>query len=475
MLKFDFDTDRRRQLIAHTVRALEDYYQNTKRHQVAPLLDLQEVRSYIRSYAGSTSDDTSILDHVMHGLSSYAVHTPHPAYFGLFNPRPAFPGILADLMTATFNPQLAAWSHSPFAYEVERYLIAEIGERYGYPTVDGTFCSGGAEANQTAVLCALNRAFPTYLSSGLRGLDKQPVLYCSADAHHSVAKAARMCGLGIDAVRNIPMDKDLRMNSDALASQVEADIESGFQPFMVVATAGTTGPGAIDPLEEIGALAARHDLWYHVDGAFGGALALHPDGVTLLKGIALSDSVTFDIHKWLAAPMGTSTFITRHQDILSSTFRITAEYMPKDGAGIDAEDPYTHSIQWSRRSLGLRMYMSLLFFGWDGYASLIEHHMEMGRQLEALLLDHGWSIENRTALPITCFRDDSLSAEAVDYIVQHVNHSGKAWISQYPIHGEPCIRACITNYATSSVELQELVALLHAARRDCLSQHRVAE
>jgi len=472
MALFDLDPNRRELLFTKTIEALEHYYEHTKDYDVAPALDLQEVRSYISDFVDDTNlQGESAVDHVIFGLSQYAVHIAHPSYFGLFNPRPAFPGILADLITATFNPQMAAWSHNPFAYEVEQYLIQEIGKRYHYTQSDGTFCSGGAEANQTAVLCALNHRFPEYLNAGLRSIKKQPVLYCSADAHHSVAKAARMCGLGIQAVRNIPIDEGLRIKATHLESQILEDIEAGHQPFMVVATAGTTGPGAIDPLEEIANIAKRYSIWMHVDGAFGGALALHPSGSTILKGIELSDSVTFDIHKWLSAPMGTSTFITKHPQILSSTFRITAEYMPKDGVGIDAEDPYSHSIQWSRRSLGLRMYMSLLFFGWEGYANTIEHHLEMGRLLDQMLIENGWSIRNQTALPITCFIDESFdnSAEAVNHICDYVNRSGKAWISQYPIHGIPCLRACITNYATTQVELESLVLLLSEARTNYVS------
>ena len=474
MALFDLDSKRRQELLAQTAAALEHYYLNTAEHDVAPPLDIDHVRSCISTYAESSNHpDESIIDHVISGLSQYAVHTPHPSYFGLFNPRPAFPGILSDLITATFNPQIAAWSHNPFAYAVEDYLIQEIGKRYGYAQSDGTFCSGGAEANQTAVLCALNHAFPFYLNSGLRSLEKQPVLYCSAESHHSVAKAARMCGLGIDALRNIPIDQHLRLKPKDLKSQIEIDIQAGYQPFMIVATAGTTGPGAIDPLEEIAEIKEHYNLWMHVDGAFGGALVLHPSGRTILKGIEHSDSVTFDIHKWLSAPMGTSTFITKHPDLLSSTFRITAEYMPKDGEGIDAVDPYTHSIQWSRRSLGLRMYMSLLFFGWEGYAQTIEHHMEMGRQLDALLISDGWMIENHTELPISCFTDHSFEnqKEAVTFICDYVNQSGKAWMSQYPIHGEPSLRACITNYSTTFAKVEGLVVLLNEARHTYLLKH----
>jgi len=360
-------------------------------------------------------------------------------------------------MTATTNPQMAAWTHNPFTFAVEEFIIKELGKRFGYAETDGTFCSGGAEANQTAVLCALNKHFPEYLMSGLRGLDKQPLLYCSSETHHSIAKAARMCGLGIKSVRHVALDDRLQMDVEDLAKKIADDKRAGFEPFLVVATAGTTGPGTIDPLQEIGAVAKQHNLWYHVDGAFGGALALHSTQKSILKGIELSDSITIDIYKWLAAPMGTGTFLTKHLSILSSTFRITADYMPKEGGELNIDDPYTHSIQWSRRSLGLRMYLPLLFFGWEGFEQTIEHHMVMGKLLVNGLINTGWEIMNSSAL------DDT--DETIRHICDFVVKSKQAWISVYPVRGELCLRACITNYATTSVEIQELITLLQEARQ----------
>lgn len=466
MALFDLRAEDRKDIVKHTADLLEDYYKNTKKRDVTPDLDIQNVRQYISDFAGGPIQESkNIINHVFGGLERHAVQIAHPSYFGLFNPRPAFPGIMADFMTATTNPQMAAWSHNPFTFAVEEYLIKELGQRFGYQQVDGAFCSGGAEANQTAVLCALNHTFPEYLMSGLRGLDKQPVLYCSSETHHSIAKAARMCGLGLEAVRHVKQNEQLQIDVEELDKMIEEDQLNGLVPFMLIATAGTTGPGSIDPLEEMGEIAKKHKLWYHVDGAFGGALALHSEKKSILAGIEKSDSITIDIHKWLAAPMGTGTFLTSHQDILSSTFRITADYMPKEGSEFDAEDPYTHSIQWSRRSLGLRMYMSLLFFGWEGYEQTIQHHMNMGQMMKDLLIEQGWTIMNDSLLPILCFKFDTHTEDELRNIYDYILKSKKAWISLYPINGEWTLRACITNYATSELEIKEFVELLNEARR----------
>ena len=466
MALFDLSEEERQESLSHAVSLVHDYYTNTSNRNVTPDLDLDHIRQYVKNgmSKASSSSNKDVIDHVFHGLESYAVQIAHPSYFGLFNPRPAFPSILSDLFTATTNPQMAAWSHNPFCFAVEEYIIEELGKRFGFEHPDGTFCSGGAEANQTAVLCALNHKFPMYLTQGLQALPSRPVLYCSAETHHSIANAARMCGLGSKSVRLVPTNDQLQLKTDDLARMIDADLQENMTPFMIVATAGTTGPGSIDDLNSLFQLSEKYHTWFHVDAAFAGALCLTQKHKHILTGIEHADSITVDIHKWLSAPMGTGCFVTRHQSILESTFRITAEYMPKDGDPDQAIDPYVRSIQWSRRSLGLRFYMSLLFFGWDGFEQTLNHHMKMGDMLKNKLIEQDWKIHNHTTLPIICFSKDNYSDDNITDICAHIVKGKKAWISTYPIHGKQTLRACITNYATSEDELNDLVNRLQTAQ-----------
>ena len=185
-------------------------------------------------------------------------------------------GIAADALVAAFNPQLAAWSHSPFAIEVEQHLIRALGGQFGYDpeSTDGAFASGGMEANHTAVLTALAHHFPEYAERGTRALTAQPTLYVSSEAHHSFLKAARMCGIGMDAVRLVQVGTDLRMDTAGLTSAIASDRQQGFLPFLIIGTAGTTNAGSIDPLDELADVAAHEHLWYHVDAAWGGAAVI---------------------------------------------------------------------------------------------------------------------------------------------------------------------------------------------------------
>lgn len=469
MTNFDLTTTKRQQLFQFTIQELEAFYEKTADLNVSPPLDIKTIVNRIeRLNLEHPIKAQDAIQEVIDGLKAFSVHTPHPKYFGLFNPRSNFSGILADLITATLNPQLAAWSHAPYAVEIENYLIRSFGERFGYqaPFIDGVFTTGGAEANLTALLCALNLRNPTFAENGLFGLSKRPLIYCSSEVHHSIHKAAKAAGLGYSAVRPIEVNKDFKLNSRILERTIQQDLNAGFAPFMLVGTAGTTGIGAIDDLPQLAKIAQKYNLWFHVDAAYGGAAMLHPNLKPILSGIEQSDSITFDAHKWMSVPMGTSLFLTSHTMILDKTFRITAEYMPKEGNDLKVKDNYIRSIQWSRRFIGLKIYLSLLFHGWEGYQEVIGHQTAMGNYLREELVANGWQIQNKTSLPIICFTDPRLRSHpnAVHDICQKIIQSGEAWLSIYPIQGIPTFRACITNYATNNGDIDQLIEGLNKER-----------
>ena len=467
-MNLDLSPADRETLWKHLQNHVETFHANTAELEVAPELNQQQVQEYIHQSAQSIASPIEALEHVVEGMTRFAVHTPHPSYFGLFNPRAAFPGVVADTLTAAFNPQLAAWSHAPFAVEVENYLVREIGHRFGYErdSADGVFTTGGAEANLTAVQLALTRRFPEHLRNGLLGITKRPIIYTSSESHHSVVKAARVAGLGANSVKEITVDEQFRMNVSELSRQIEEDIEQGYESFMVVATGGTTGSGAIDPIEEIAELCQQYNLWLHLDTAYGGALVLEESTKHLLTGSGKTDSITFDAHKWLSMPMSTSLLLTRHPNLLSHTFGINTDYMPKDAAGMTVTDPFTHSIQWSRRFSGLKLYLTLRIVGWEGFAALVRQQIQLGNELRKMLTRSGWAIKNQTELPIICFTDLHREADPnfIPFVCQEVILSGQAWLSTYPMGNTMTLRACITNYATTQNDLAQLVELLNQIR-----------
>jgi glutamate/tyrosine decarboxylase-like PLP-dependent enzyme len=470
MLMLDAET--RGELWRRLVEAIESYLNGVGEARVAPPLDLEAIRGALAPFDFARSrDPLEALGFAVESLWKWQVHTPHPRYFGLFNPAPTAMGIAGDALVAAFNPQLAAWSHSPMAAEIEQHLVRALGSRFGFDParVEGSFTSGGAEANHTALLTALTRAFPEVGRRGMLALRSQPVLYVSPEAHHSFLKAARLSGIGTEAVREVRVDSQLRMVPGDLAARIEEDRSAGHAPFLVVATVGSTSAGAVDPVAEIAQVADEAGgIWLHLDAAWGGAAALVPELRAVLDGAARADSITFDAHKWLSVPMGAGIFMTRHAGILERTFRVVARYMPREGSVLPVADPYAHSMQWSRRFIGLKLFLSLAVAGWEGYEAAIRHQTAMGDRLRERLQEEGWAIVNDTPLPVVCFVDsgrDGRSVRFLEAVAADVVGSGDAWISTVSL-GEagPALRACITNYRTGPEDLEALVTALGRAR-----------
>jgi glutamate/tyrosine decarboxylase-like PLP-dependent enzyme len=442
------------------VAAIERYIGTADELPVFAEYDAAEVRAFLERLDFSDPlDPVAALRFAVEGLTRFQMHFRNPRYFGLFDPAPTTMGIAADALVAAVNPQLAAWIGSPFGVEAERYLVRVFGNRFGYPPgTDGTFTTGGAEANHTALATALMHTFPGLGERGLRSLPAQPVFYLSEEGHPSLRKAARLAGLGQAAVRRVAVDEQLRLDAGALAAAIARDRRDGFVPFMVVATAGTTSAGAIDPLAATADVAAAESLWLHVDAAWGGGAALVPEVRPCLAGIERADSITFDPHKLLSVPMGAGLYLCRHRDVLQPTFQVGATYLPGDQL-----DPYLRSMQWSRRFTGLKVLLSLAVAGWDGYAAALRHQLTMGNLLRTKLQRAGWQVVNDTVLPLVCFVDPG--GADPDVIVRAVNASGRARVFSTTIPpGRRVVRACITNHRTAPEDLDVLIDSLRLAR-----------
>jgi aromatic-L-amino-acid/L-tryptophan decarboxylase len=449
---------------ARLTALLERHWEEIRSLRVSPAASYEELDGRVRGFDFAAPVPLEgLLDAVSDLLRDGIVHTPHPRYFGLFNPTPAFAGVLADALVAAFNPQLAVTSHALAAVAIERRVLSFLADCLGLPAAGGSFTSGGAEANLTAVLVALERHFPEAAERGLASVSGRPTFYVSAEAHHSLVKAARMIGLGYSAVRSIPVTAGLTLDVQALRTAIERDRAGGNRPFLIVATAGSTAAGVIDPLPEIADVCGEAGLDFHVDAAWAGAVSLSPRLRPLLDGIERADSVTVDAHKWLSAPMGAGVFLTPHSRDLASAFRVATNYMPS----AEATDPYLTSAQWSRRFTGLKVFMSLAAAGRNGFAAQIEHDCRLGDHLRARLRDEGWAIVNETPLPVVCFVADAAErASGADLaaLARAVEGSGAAWISVAQLAGRPALRACITSYRSTEEDVDALCDALRSRR-----------
>ena len=452
--------------------AVESFADDLPELRVYPPTDPQGTRELLEAvdFANPMAPSAAI-ELVVDGLRHHQVHNGHPRYFGLFNPATSTMSVAADTLVAAFNPQLAAWTHAPFACEVEQLMIRAIGARFGYAKdrASGSFTSGGAEANHSALLMALVRSFPELAQDGVRSLGGQPVLYASPESHHSFVKAARLAGLGTAAVRLVPVDEDFVIDPAALAEQIRQDRAAGDLPFLVVATLGTTGAGLVDPMTSIATVGENENLWVHADAAWGGAAALVPELKHHFEGIERADSITMDAHKWLSVSMGAGMLLTRHPELLERTFSVDAGYMPTADAGTPVVEPHRSSMQWTRRFIGLKLFLTFLVAGWKGYEDTIRNMVRLGDVLRDKLAAAGWRIVNHTPLPVVCFQDGAHPKGAsLDYLVsvaKTVEAGGNAWISIANVGGStPALRACITNFRNSERSIDELIETLDEAR-----------
>ena len=386
------------------------------------------------------------------------VHMTHPRYFGLFNPAPTFPAECADRIVGAFNPQLATWTSAPAAVEIEAHVVRAVAIRAGLPADAVGHCtSGGSEANRTALLCALTRASPQFSVDGARAFPGAPVFYISKESHLAWLKIAHETGLGRAAARLVPTDGAGRMDVRALSNEIAADKARGLRPVMIVATAGTTNAGMIDPLGPCALTARSSGLWYHVDAAWGGALIASDKLRSALCGIEQADSITIDAHKWFATTMGCGMFMTRHAPMLSSVFHVSTTFMPSNIVNLD---PYVTTAQWSRRFLGLRLFLSLAAAGWRGYAQHVERSIELMALLQEKLVATGWHIANDSSLAVLCVEPPPELGQA-RAVAQRLTASGRAWVAAAKLEGRDIIRICLTHGEASAEDILELANALN--------------
>jgi glutamate/tyrosine decarboxylase-like PLP-dependent enzyme len=428
---------------------------------VTPTIDLAAFRSELAGFdfrAPRPIDE--LVAWTVARMEEGVVHVNHPRYFGLFNPSPTLAALCADRIAGSFNPQLATSTTSPVPVEIEAHVIRAVAARAGLPSrAGGHFTSGGSEANYTALICALTNRNADFAATGSRAFPGPPVLYVSRDSHLAWLKIAHQAGIGRSAVRMVPTDGYGQMDPGALRQVLDSDRRRGCVPVMIAATAGTTCAGMIDPLIECAKLSRASNTWYHVDAAWGGGLIASDRLRFLLNGIEQADSLTIDAHKWFAATMGCGMFITQHPQVLAAVFQVSTSFMPSN---ITQLDPYVTSVQWSRRFLGLRLFLSLAAAGWRGYAEHVERSIELAAVLRRRLEARGWSIVNNSPVAVLCIKPPR-ACDSVPSIVARLLATGRAWVAPAVFEGDQIIRACISNGESSEHDVDELVAALSAA------------
>ena len=402
----------------------------------------------------------------------HAMGNGHPRFFGWVNSPPAPIGIVADFLAAALNPSCAGGDHA--AIYVERAAVRWLMELIGFPTEDsmGLLVSGGSAATLVALAAARQRAAQedgwNVRTAGLQHARPTLCLYATVDSHSCIQKAAEILGLGAESIRRVASDERHRMDVESLRAAVAADRAAGRRPFCVAASAGTVGTGAIDPLDAIADLCTAERLWLHVDGAYGAVGAALPSLSARYAGLERADSIALDPHKWLSVPVECGAVLVRDGRLLRESFSLVPDYLRTEAdRGFGGLPWYSeYGIQQTRGFRALKLWMVLQHLGRDGVRDLIGRHLALARHLAALV-DAAPDLERLAdvELSIVCFRyaparlrGDDRALDALNKrVMEDVQASGAAFLTQTTLGGRFALRACVLHYATADSDVAALV------------------
>jgi aromatic-L-amino-acid/L-tryptophan decarboxylase len=364
---------------------------------------------------------------------------------------------LADFVACAINRYTGISLPAPALVQMEASVLRWLCDLFGFPQgSQGVLTPGGSMSNLSAVITARSAMLGEQFFEG--------TMYVSNEVHHSMAKAARIAGLPHDALRIVETDANLRLDIDSLQKAVEEDRTRGRKPFMVVASAGTINTGAIDPFEQIAALAEKERLWFHVDGAYGGFFQLTERGRTRLRGIGKADSITLDPHKGLFLPYGTGCLLVRDAAALRNAHEVQAHYLPQPSEDPGLPDFSSFSPELTRDFRGLRLWLPLHLHGVDTFVRALDEKLDLAAfvydQLRSIPnLDVPWSPE----LSLVAFRPSNGNDDDARALLEHINSSGRMWLSSAPIRGRTYLRICILSHRSHAQRIREGVEIVRSA------------
>jgi aromatic-L-amino-acid/L-tryptophan decarboxylase len=429
-----------------------------------------------------------LLERTAQLLFDHSLFNGHPRFFGYITSSPAPIGVLGELLAAALNPNVGAWMLSPAATEIEAQTIRWIAEFIGFPAdCGGVLVSGGNMANFVGFLAG--RAAVAHWDvreGGVRpasGSDRTLCVYGSSETHTWIQKATDLAGLGTAAIRWIPTDSRLRMDVGALRRQIESDEAAGDLPAIVVGTAGSVSTGAVDPLADLAAICKEHNVWFHVDGAYGGFAAAVPGAPDELGGLSLGDSVAVDPHKWLYAPLEAGCALVRDREKLRSAF---AYHPPYYHFGESATNYVDYGPQNSRGFRALKVWLALKQAGAAGYRAMIAEDIHLSRAM-ADALARAADLELVTQeLSIATFRyvpsdlssrlDENAVQEYIDALnralLDRLQRGGELFVSNAVVAGRYVLRACIVNFHTTRADVEAVPEIVARVGRTIDSELR---
>jgi len=375
-------------------------------------------------------------------------HWQHPGWHGYFTANNSYPSILAEMLTSTLGAQCMSWLTSPAATELEENVMLWLAKMIGLPdNSTGVIQDTASTATLVSLLTAREKA--TGMSTNANGFyNFRPfTIYCSTEAHSSIERAVKIAGFGKDYLRKIEVDEFYALRTDKLKLAIEKDIKDGFEPLAVVAAIGTTGSTAIDPLDEIGQICKKYNIWLHVDAAWAGTALLLPEMRYMIKGIENVDTFVFNPHKWMFTNFDCTAYFVKDKGALIQTFEILPEYLKtKEGSSVNNYRDW--GIQLGRRFRALKLWFVIRSFGVKGLQEKIKTHIDWANEFA------GWIEKTKnfellapSPLATVCFRlkpETKLSEDALNQLnaqfIEAINQTGKIFISHTKLNGKFTLR-----------------------------------
>ena len=408
-------------------------------------------------------------------LLEHSLLNGHPKFFGYITSSPTPIGALADFLAAAVNPNVGANILSPMATAIEKQTIKWLSEFIGAsPSCGGLLVSGGNMANFTAFLAARTAKAPKSLKEdGLTNTADEMVFYCSKATHTWIEKAAVLFGHGTKAIRWIATDAANKMNITILEQTINDDLKIGKKPFLVIGNAGDVSTGVVDNLSAIATICKEHDLWFHIDGAYGIPAAIIPEYKKQFEGILEADSIALDPHKWLYAPLEAGCTLVKNPQHLIDTYSSHPAYY---NFSSHEEEPslnyYEFGFQNSRGFRALKVWMALQQVGKNGYIEMIGEDIalaqllfeEAKKHLELEAVTQNLSITTFQYVPTDYVHQENESQEYLnnlnENLLNKLQESGEVFLSNAVVDGKYCLRACIVNFRTSKKDIHEVIEIV---------------
>src|SRR5690606_24867833 len=400
-------------------------------------------------------------------LFHFSLLNGHPRFWGYVTSSAAPIGCLADLLAAAVNPNVGAWKLAPVATEIELQTIRWIAELIGFPHgTGGLLVSGGNMANFVGFLVGRHSKISSWPSETEGKEVPHFAVYASSETHTWIEEAIDLFGAGMTSLRWVRTDDDQRIDLSELERQIEEDLRGEIVPFMVVGNAGTVGTGAVDPLRELAVICKKHQLWFHVDGAYGALAAVVPGLKAQFDGIDKADSLAVDPHKWLYAPLEAGCALVRDVVLLRETFSHRPAYYHLEEKEVNF---FEFGLQNSRGFRAMKVWLGLAQAGREGYSQMISDDIELARELYRLVEANPDLEALSQSLSITTFRYHPRTVprvggpEAADYLdrlnrelLDRIERSGEAFLSNALVNGSFALRACVVNFRTTLSDIRFL-------------------